>query len=1315
MSLPLVVRRALAVTTATALLSTGGVASGFIASAFAVNEPTVTATGISPKSAPNTGSTTVVISGGTFVGQDTVNFVPNAAYFGSPLPTDTGPITAMVDPQGQGSTPTALRVTVPLALAGPGSYDITVEQTGSSLVNCAQCFTVTSVHVPDATNVTPGAGSSRGPGALDINGSFFARGASVAFIADGQTTPDTGLSFIPGDPNTKTSTSSGGYPSSAQIRGNYKATMAATPGRHALQVTNTNGEAGASAEFWQPLASGLSPASQGAGSQNKLVTVTGQGIRAGSALAIQSLSTSGGPDVTVGQATVNPTGTSISAPVSFSPTATTGTLRSVTVNGIDGGTYMLPDAFRATSAPSISGLTPTALGGGAIHDVTISGTNFAAGGSSGLPTFTVSGPGVTAVTKSVVVNASPATTATVAVTVDPDAAPGVRTITATNPDGGSSSTFPFTVNAAPMVDPNGVAPPSAKPGHATTVTLTGSGFDAGGVTVEFSFPPSGGARTTDTSLVVTNVVVTKGNPDRLTFTLTPSSSSPPGLRDITITNNGDFGTSVCSRCFGSDVLSTDASTKSGQNTGPVTVKFLGTGIPAGSNVQLIHTGDPAYQPHLTGTSVVVAADGTSLTAVFDLTGAAPGTYNGVVSQGSTVLSCSACFGVTAVTPNLTSLAPNTGGQGAVNRVVTLKGSGFSRGSMVTIAGTNVHDVAYVSPTQLTAMVDIPSDTPVGAKNVTVTNADGVGSRTLTNGFTVTTPPTVSGSTPASYGQGAKSQTITITGPGFVTGTNGGPSSTASFGPGITVLSAVVTQGMSFPVLATDPDDTLVATVTIAESAAAGLRDVSVINPDGGVGTKINAFTVNTGPKVFSVSPTALMPGSSGKTLTFTGSGFSTTSGKTAVPTIPGVTLTSPAVSPDGTTITATAAIATSQAKGLTNPAVNNPTDQGNGTCVGCFAIATVPSAPTGVRAASGQNQVVVTWTAPTDNGGTPITSYVVSAVGPDSKPAGNVVTVDGSSRTGTINGLTTGTQYTISVIARNAVGSSAAANAASSAAGAPSAPTFVSATPGDGQVQVSFPAAADNGNAVTSYTVYVTTGTTTFTRSTTGTSLLVTGLTNGTTYSFQVSATNSAGEGPKSQAATATPTATPLSITTSNGGPLAGQQSFLTVFGTPGATYDVVAANRPSSTFVLAHQGILDGNGRSVFEVHPLNNVNFIARSGGVSSAQVIMSVHTGLNIGVKSSGQVLTFYGQIYPNNRAQAIFIKVADGSANGTIVGQATRDASGKNWTFRHDFASAAGRTLTFFSATASDTQNANGHSANLRTTVQPNQPQALPRSG
>jgi hypothetical protein len=169
----------------------------------------------------------------------------------------------------------------------------------------------------------------------------------------------------------------------------------------------------------------------------------------------------------------------------------------------------------------------------------------------------------------------------------------------------------------------------------------------------------------------------------------------------------------------------------------------------------------------------------------------------------------------------------------------------------------------------------------------------------------------------------------------------------------------------------------------------------------------------------------------------------------------------------------------------------------------------------------------------------------------------------------------------------------------------------------------------------------------------------------------------------------------PVSIKTDRGTIFAGQKAYLTVTGTPGATYKVTAANRPSSTFLLAHQGTLGANGTSTFEVHPLNNVNFIAESAGAISPQVIVSVHTGLNIAVKRSGNghVLTFYGQIYPNNRTQAIFIKTGT-----TTVGQATRDASGKNWTFKKDLTSSAGKTVVFYSATASDTQNANGHSIN-----------------
>jgi hypothetical protein len=170
------------------------------------------------------------------------------------------------------------------------------------------------------------------------------------------------------------------------------------------------------------------------------------------------------------------------------------------------------------------------------------------------------------------------------------------------------------------------------------------------------------------------------------------------------------------------------------------------------------------------------------------------------------------------------------------------------------------------------------------------------------------------------------------------------------------------------------------------------------------------------------------------------------------------------------------------------------------------------------------------------------------------------------------------------------------------------------------------------------------------------------------------------------------------SITASPGTILAGKLSTVTVTGTPGAAYTVLAANRPSSTFVAAHRGTFSSTGTSSFTVHPLNNVNLVVQVGSVTSSQVIVAVHTGLNIAVKKAGHVLTFYGQVYPNRVGQKIYIYTGT-----TRVGQAVRDSTGKNWTFRHDFSSQAGKALVFYSYTASDTQNSNGHSQNLRAVL------------
>jgi hypothetical protein len=96
---------------------------------------------------------------------------------------------------------------------------------------------------------------------------------------------------------------------------------------------------------------------------------------------------------------------------------------------------------------------------------------------------------------------------------------------------------------------------------------------------------------------------------------------------------------------------------------------------------------------------------------------------------------------------------------------------------------------------------------------------------------------------------------------------------------------------------------------------------------------------------------------------------------------------------------------------------------------------------------------------------------------------------------------------------------------------APQAPTGVSATPGDASAVVTWTAPPDGGSRITSYTVTPYIGTSAQTPSTvTGnpapTTASFTGLTNGTAYTFRVSATNTAGTSP---ASTPSPPVTPTS------------------------------------------------------------------------------------------------------------------------------------------------------------------------------------------
>jgi len=179
---------------------------------------------------------------------------------------------------------------------------------------------------------------------------------------------------------------------------------------------------------------------------------------------------------------------------------------------------------------------------------------------------------------------------------------------------------------------------------------------------------------------------------------------------------------------------------------------------------------------------------------------------------------------------------------------------------------------------------------------------------------------------------------------------------------------------------------------------------------------------------------------------------------------------------------------------------------------------TVPDAPTSVSATAGAGQATVNWSAPVSDGGSPITQYAVTRYTAGAPP---VTTTVGPTTQAIIGGLTNGTTYTFRVAAKNIAGTGAQSTESNAVTPktVPAAPTNVTATVAAEQATVSWVASAsDGGSAITGYDVTRYVGGLPYGTSSVGvvTQTTVTGLTNGTTYTFRVAAKNAAGTGPKS-------------------------------------------------------------------------------------------------------------------------------------------------------------------------------------------------------
>lgn len=168
-------------------------------------------------------------------------------------------------------------------------------------------------------------------------------------------------------------------------------------------------------------------------------------------------------------------------------------------------------------------------------------------------------------------------------------------------------------------------------------------------------------------------------------------------------------------------------------------------------------------------------------------------------------------------------------------------------------------------------------------------------------------------------------------------------------------------------------------------------------------------------------------------------------------------------------------------------------------------VSSVPNPPTIGTATRELYQATVAFTPPVNNGGSAITSYTVF-----SNPEG--LNKSGTSSPIIVTGLNSYTSYNYRVTATNASGTSLFSDYSNTPYTPADAPTNIVATNGeDSKSTISFNYPSGNGSTITGYAI--TSNPAGISVTTTTSPFVITGLTNGSMYSFTVKAINSYGQG----------------------------------------------------------------------------------------------------------------------------------------------------------------------------------------------------------
>jgi hypothetical protein len=312
---------------------------------------------------------------------------------------------------------------------------------------------------------------------------------------------------------------------------------------------------------------------------------------------------------------------------------------------------------------------------------------------------------------------------------------------------------------------------------------------------------------------------------------------------------------------------------------------------------------------------------------------------------------------------------------------------------------------------------------------------------------------------------------------------------------------------------------------------------------------------------------------------------------------------------------------------------------------------TVPGAPTIGTAVPGSTTATVAWTAPASDGGSPVTGYVVRVyAGTSTTPSATTVTAPAGATSVVVTGLTNGTAYRFDVAATNAVGAGPAS--ALSAAVTPRValapvPLNVVATPANASATVSWTAPTTTAG-ITGYRVRAYLGTTATVARTVNvaagqTAAAVTGLLNGTGYSFDVAGVYGTAVGPVSaRSAVVTPTLTAQA---------SGAPTITAV--TPAQSALAVAWAAPADTSVGTPTG---------YRIRAyLGSTAVVARTVTTTGTGTTATL-TGLVNGIAYTVDVTAMYGTTVGGTSARSAAVVPTATVPTAPVIGTAASGASG-----------------------------------------------------